>query len=66
MPLEILHGALVFFCRRARLEGAEVAALAGFRIYFSGIEPVFAGLQFADYGFAFISASPVALIAITA
>jgi hypothetical protein len=33
MPLEILHVALVLFRRRARLEGAEIAALAGLRIY---------------------------------
>jgi hypothetical protein len=44
LPLEILHGALVPFGRRARFEGTEVAALAGFRINVSGIEPVFARL----------------------
>jgi hypothetical protein len=42
MPLEILHGALVPFRRRARFEGAEIAALAGFGIHFAGIEPVLA------------------------
>jgi hypothetical protein len=50
MPLEILHLALVLFGRRARLEGAEIAALAGLGIGFAGIEPVLAGLQFADHG----------------
>jgi hypothetical protein len=50
MPLEILHGAFVLFRSLARFEGAEVAALAGLRIYLPGIEPVFAGLQFADHG----------------
>jgi hypothetical protein len=32
MPLEILHSALVLLGRRARLEGAEIAALAGLGI----------------------------------
>ena len=50
MPLEILHVALVLLGGRARLEGAEIAALAGLRIGLAGIEPVFAGLQFADHG----------------
>src|ERR1700687_408903 len=50
MPLEILHVPLVLFRRRARFEGAEIAALAGFRIHFSGIEPIFARLQFSDHG----------------
>jgi hypothetical protein len=49
MPLEILHGALVLFGRRPRFEGTEIAPLAGFGIQLSGIEPVFAGLQFADH-----------------
>src|ERR1700742_3923487 len=52
MPLEILHIAFVLLCRSARLEGAEIAALAGLRIDLAGIEPVFAGLQFADHGVA--------------
>jgi hypothetical protein len=46
MPLEILHVALVLLGRRPRPESAEVAALAGFRIHFTGVETVFAGLQF--------------------
>jgi hypothetical protein len=50
MPLEILHVPLVLFRRGARFEGAEIAALAGFRIHFSGIEPIFARSQFSDHG----------------
>jgi hypothetical protein len=50
MPLEILHGALVLFGGGPRLEGSEIAALAGFRIHLSGIEPVFTRLQFSDHG----------------
>jgi hypothetical protein len=50
MPLEILHGALVLFSGRARFEGAEIAALAGLRVHFSGIEPVFARRQLSDHG----------------
>jgi hypothetical protein len=40
MPFEILHFALVLFRGRARFEGTEIAALAGLRIHFAGIEPV--------------------------
>src|SRR6266581_8290877 len=40
MSLEILHVAFVLFGCRARLEGAEIAPLAGFRIDLAGIEPV--------------------------
>src|ERR1051325_11086930 len=47
--LEILHGALVLFGRRARLEGAEVLALAGLAILLARIEPVAAGGKFADH-----------------
>ena len=50
MPLEELHGALVLRRRRAAGEGAEIAPPAGLRIYFAGIEPVFAGGEFADHG----------------
>src|SRR5205085_5526543 len=59
MPLEILHRALVLFRRRAGFEGAKVAALAGFRVDFAGIEPVFARLQFSDHRKHHLLASPV-------
>ena len=49
MPLEILYVALVLFGRRAGLERAEVAALAGSGIDLAGIEPVLAGFQFANH-----------------
>jgi hypothetical protein len=49
MPFEILHGALVLLCSRARFEGSEVAASARFRIDLAGIEPVLAGSQFANH-----------------
>jgi hypothetical protein len=49
MSLEVLHVPLVLFRSRARFEGAEIAALAGFRIHLSGIEPIFARLQFSDH-----------------
>jgi hypothetical protein len=42
MPLEILHGALMLFRRRAGFEGSKVSAFARFRVDFAGIEPVFA------------------------
>jgi hypothetical protein len=40
VSLEILYCALVLFSGGARLEGTEVAALASFRISFSGIKAV--------------------------
>ena len=49
MPLEELHGFLMLLRRRARLERAEVAALAGLGIFLARIEPVFAGSEFADH-----------------
>ena len=49
MPFEILHGALVLLGGGAAVEGAEIAAAAGLRIYLARIEPVFAGRQFADH-----------------
>ena len=48
--LEVLDLALMLFGLGARLEGAEVAAFAGFRIDLARIEAVFAGFQFADHG----------------
>jgi hypothetical protein len=42
MPFEILYGTLVLFRCRTGLEGSKVAALAGFRVDFTGIQPVFA------------------------
>jgi hypothetical protein len=49
MPLEILHFTFVLLRRRARFEGAEIAATAGLRIKLSRIEPVLARFQFADH-----------------
>jgi hypothetical protein len=42
MPLEVLHGALVRLGRFSRLEGAEIAALSGFRVQLSRVQPIFA------------------------
>src|SRR6185437_4389856 len=50
MALEVLHLALVLLRRGARLEGAEVAALAGLGIGLARIEPVFARSELADHG----------------
>src|SRR6185503_17888399 len=47
--LEILNIAFVLFRRRATLESSEIAPLAGLGIFLAGIEPVFAGRQFADH-----------------
>jgi hypothetical protein len=48
--LEILHGTLVLFRRGARLEGAQIAPLAGLGIGLARIEPVLSGWQLADHG----------------
>ena len=49
MPLEILDLAFVLFGRRPALEGAKVAALAGFRIDLAGIEPILPRFELADH-----------------
>lgn len=49
VALEELHGALVFLRRCARLEGAEVAALAAFRIFLARVEAVLARRQFSNH-----------------
>jgi hypothetical protein len=54
MPLEILHLALVLLGGRARFERAEIAALARLRVDFAGVEPIFAGLQFAYHEIALV------------
>jgi hypothetical protein len=46
---EVLYRAFVLFRRFPRVEGAEVFPLAGLRIYFARIEPVFTGLQFSNH-----------------
>lgn len=50
MPLEELNGSFVRLCGVARLERAEVAALAGARILLARVKPVFARFQFPDHG----------------
>lgn len=50
MPLEILHFPLMPLRRRAAVEGAEIAPLAGLGIGLAGVEAVFAGFEFADHG----------------
>ena len=50
MALEELHRPLVPLGRRAGRERAEVAPLAGPRIYFPRIQPEFSGLELADHG----------------
>src|SRR5215831_1949251 len=47
--LEILHGALVLLRGGTAGKGAEIAPLAGLRILFTRIEPVFSGREFANH-----------------
>lgn len=51
MPLEELDLALMLLRGLFRAKGAEVAALAGPRIFLARIESVFAGSKFADHRF---------------
>src|SRR5262249_48459002 len=50
VPLEVLHLALVLLRRTFAGEGCEVAPLAGAWTFLARIEPVLAGLEFADHG----------------
>src|SRR6188508_3532441 len=49
VPLEVLHRALVLLGGGARLEGAQVAALAGPGVLLARVEAVAAGLELADH-----------------
>src|ERR1700688_1105992 len=49
MPLEILHVAFVLLRRLLAGESAEIAPPAGARIFLARVEPVLAGLEFADH-----------------
>src|SRR5262245_3011511 len=49
MALEVLHGTLVLLGRRARLEGAEIAAPTGLRVHLARIEAIAARLELADH-----------------
>src|ERR1041384_5775628 len=49
--LEVLHGALVFFRGRARLERAEIPPLARLRILLARIQAVVPALQFPNHSF---------------
>jgi hypothetical protein len=42
VPLEKLHGALMFLSLLARIECAQVAALAGLRVFLTRVEPILA------------------------
>ena len=48
VALEELHGTFVLLRRLKTIKGAEVAALAGLRVYLPRIEPVLTGAQFAN------------------
>src|SRR6201989_2303518 len=49
MAFEVLHRAFVLLGLGARLEGAEIAALAGLRVDLARIEALAAGLELADH-----------------
>src|SRR5689334_21466889 len=49
VALEILDVALMFLRCRKTVEGAQVAALAGFGVLLARLEPVLAASQFADH-----------------
>jgi hypothetical protein len=47
--LEVLHGFLVFRCRSASLECAEIPALSGLRIFLAGIQSILTRSEFPDH-----------------
>jgi hypothetical protein len=54
MTFEELHGPLVLFGGLARFESSEVPPLAGLRIFFTRIKPVFSGTKFSDHTFSLL------------
>jgi hypothetical protein len=50
VALEELHGALVLLGRRARGEGAEIAAPLGARVHFARIQAILTVSQLTDHG----------------
>ena len=49
MSLEKLDGSFVFLGGGAGGEGSEISALAGFGIFFAGVESEFVAWDFADH-----------------
>jgi len=49
MPFEELHRALVLLGGRKSGKGSQISTLAGLRVDFSGVKPVFARGQFANH-----------------
>ena len=47
--LEVFHGFLVFLCRSASLERAEIPALSGLRIFLAGIQSILTRPEFPDH-----------------
>src|SRR5580698_11329083 len=62
MPLEILHRFLMLRGGRARTKFAQIAPPAGARVFLAGIEPVFAGGEFADHDAVLMPSEPMPLI----
>src|SRR5579883_736731 len=50
VALEVLHRALMLLRRGARLEGAQIAALAGLGIGLARVQAIFARCELADHG----------------
>ena len=63
VPFEILHGSLMLFRRRARFEGAEIAAFAGFRISFREYSRYSPDCNFRIMGTCLTQGPPLELIA---
>ena len=49
VPFKVLHGALMLLGLLAAGKSAQVAALAGGGVLLAGIQPIFAGFEFADH-----------------
>jgi len=48
-PFKKLHRAFVLLRGFTRMKSSQVAAAAGFGVFFPGIQPVFAGLELANH-----------------
>lgn len=62
LPLEELDFPLVLFRCLACPERTQVASPAGFRVYLSGVEAVFAGFEFPDHGMLLIDACCLVMV----
>jgi len=49
MPLKVLNCSLVFLGCRLCPKGSQIPAFSSLRIFLSGVQPIFAGLEFPNH-----------------